>query len=100
MNLERVLIIQQAEFELSIASHIATPVIVKFLSKTQPQDLGSYIRSKRSSFVSMIQSVLEFRFVRAILHTLIFQVISVLPISAKNAFVTPYLLESSLSKAP
>ena len=40
-----VLIILQAEFELSIASHIATPVIVKFLSKTRHQDLDSYISS-------------------------------------------------------
>ena len=40
--IKRVLIILQAEFELSIASHIATPVIVKFLSKTQRQDLDSY----------------------------------------------------------
>ena len=39
------LIILRAEFELSIASHIATPVIVKFLSKAQPHDLGSYISS-------------------------------------------------------
>ena len=37
-----VLIILQAEFESSIASHIATPVIVKFLSKTQHRDLDSY----------------------------------------------------------
>ena len=43
--IKRVLIILQAEFELSIASHIATPVIVKFLSKTQRQDLDSYISS-------------------------------------------------------
>ena len=39
------LIILQVEFELAIASHIATPVIVKFLSKTQHSDLDSYISS-------------------------------------------------------
>ena len=42
----------------------------------------------KSSIVSMIQSVFEFRFMRAI---------SVLSSSAKNALVTAYLLESSLA---
>ena len=51
----------------------------------------------RSSFVSMIQSILEFRFISAI--AVIFQVnISVLPLSAKNAFVTAYLLESFIAQ--
>ena len=49
---------------------------------------------RRSSIISMIQSVLEFRFMRAI-PKLYFRVISVLPFSTKNAFVTAYLLESS-----
>ena len=37
-----VLIILHVEFELFIASHVATPVVAKFLSKTQPWDIGSY----------------------------------------------------------
>ena len=57
----------------------------------------------RSSIVSTIQSVLEFRFICAILWSsraipVIFQIISILPIGANNAFVTAYLLESSLAR--
>ena len=51
-----------------------------------------HVRRMRSSIVSMTQSVLEFRFMRAI--PVMFQVMSVLPFSAKNAFVKAYLLES------
>ena len=36
------LMILQTEFELSIASHIATTEIVKFLIMMQLYDLGSY----------------------------------------------------------
>ena len=58
-----------------------------------------HVRRMRSSIASMIQSVLELRFMRAIPHprhygrriAIIFQVISVLPFSARNAFVTAYL---------
>ena len=53
-----------------------------------------YVRRKRSSIASIIQSVLEFRFMRAIPHSRLNDskiVISVLPFSAKNAFVTAYL---------
>ena len=57
-----------------------------------------HVRRMRSSIVSMIQSVFEFRFMHAIPHSrlngrfqFIFQVISVLPFSAKNAFVTAHL---------
>ena len=63
-----------------------------------------HVGRMRSSIVNMIQSVFEFRFMHAIPHSrlngrqqFIFQVISVLPFSAKNAFVTAHLLESSLA---
>ena len=58
----------------------------------------------RSGIVSMLESVLEFRFKRAIPHlsqraiAVILKEISVLPFRAKNAFVTAYLLESSLAR--
>ena len=71
-----------------------------------PRGRTQHVRRMRSSIVSMIQCVLEFRFMRAMPHSrlnawaiaVIFQVISVLPFSAKNAFVTVYLLESSLAR--
>ena len=62
-----------------------------------------HARRMRSNIVSMIESVLEFRFMHAIPHSclnriaVIFQVISVFPFNAMNAFVTAYLLESSLA---
>ena len=66
---------------------------------TFPCGRTQHVRRMRSSIASTIQSVLEFRFMRAIPHprlngrriAIIFQVISVLPFSARNAFVTAYL---------
>ena len=64
-----------------------------------------HVRRMHSRILSMIQSVFKFRFMHAVLHSrlnrqqqLIFQLISVLPFSAKNAFVTAHLLESSLAR--
>ena len=66
-----------------------------------------HVRRMRSSIVSIIQSVLEFRLMPAIPNSrlnlerampVIFQVITVLPFSSKNAFKTAYLLESSLTR--
>ena len=68
--------------------------------KCFPCGRTQHVRCMRSGIVSMIESVLEFRFMCAILHSRlnVFQVISVLPFRAKNAFVTGYLLESSLAR--
>ena len=71
------------------------------LSRTQ----HIYVRRMRSSIVSMIQSVLEFRFMH-VHHTHIFTgdssyisgIISSPFFHAKNTFVTAYLLESSLAR--
>ena len=59
----------------------------------------SAVRRMCSSMVSMMQSILEFRIMHAIPHSYIsVYLISVLHFSAKSAFVTAYLLESSLAQ--
>ena len=79
--------------------------IIQGTSSAFPCGRTQHVRRMRSSIVSMIQSVFEFRFMHSIPHSrlngrkqFIFQVISVLPFSARNAFVTPHLLESSLAR--
>ena len=59
-----------------------------------PCGTTQHVRRMRSSIVSMIQSRS-----RVQIHACdIFQVISALPFSAKNTFVTVYLLESYLAQ--
>ena len=79
--------------------------IIQGTSSAFPCGRTQHVRRTRSSIVSMIQSVFEFRFMHSIPHSrlnrrkrFIFQVISVLPFSARNAFVTAHLLESSLAR--
>ena len=60
-----------------------------------------HVRRMRSGIVSMIQFMLEFRFMCAILHSRLngrYSYISVLSFSTKNAFVTAHFLESFLAR--
>ena len=81
-----------------LGSRYISYAIIQGTLSVFPCGRTQHVRRMRSSIVSMIQSVFEFRFMLAVPHSrlngrqqFIFQVISVLSFSARNAFVTASL---------